>query len=156
MTPPRSVPVIALTVLHRRTLFVVGGLLVLTGIGWLVCHFLLPGDPDFPEMPHPFEPFWMKLHGACAMAALVGVGSVIPWHAWRAWQMRRNRTSGLWMAVILGVLVLTGWALYYVGSEFWRPYYSAVHWVVGLLVVPVMWLHVILGKRARVAGRART
>lgn len=153
MTTARAMPTIALSAPHRRTILTIGVLLVLSGIGWLVCHYGLPRDPDFPEMPNPLEPLWLKVHGAVAMAALVAVGSVMPWHAWRAWQVRRNRSSGLWMIGTMAFLLLTGWALYYVGSEVLRPYLSIVHWVVGLATVPVMWLHIILGRRHRALAR---
>lgn len=149
MTTPRALPTIALTAFHRRLIIAVGSLLVLSGIAWLVCRFGLPRDPDFPEMPHPLEPVWLKVHGALAMAALVAMGSVLPWHAWRAWQLGRNRSSGLWMVLTLLVLIATGWALYYAGSETLRPYYSVIHWVVGLAAVPVMWFHIVLGRRRR-------
>jgi hypothetical protein len=151
MTPPRPVPTIALTSLHRRTIFAAGIALVVSGAGWLACHYLMGGDPDFPDMPHPLEPFWLKVHGAIAMASLMVVGSVVPWHAWRAWKLRRNRGTGGFVASVLVVLILSAWALYYIGSEALRPGISLVHWIVGIASVPLLWLHVVRGRRSRSA-----
>lgn len=150
MTAPRPGPTIALSAGHRRTVFGVAIALVVSGAGWLVCHFLIGGaDPDFPEMPHPLEPFWLKVHGAVAMVSLLVVGTLLPWHAWRAWQFRRNRGTGGTVVALLLMLVLSAWALYYVGSEALRPAISIVHWVVGLAGVPLLWLHVVRGRRSR-------
>ena len=149
MIPTPPIPTIALSALHRRTIFAVGILLVLSGAGWLGCHFVLGGDPDFPEMPNPWEPFWLKVHGGIAMLSLLVIGSVLPWHAWRAWHFHRNRLSGAFVAGVLVVLIGSAWGLYYLGSETLRPVLSWTHWVVGLAIVPLMWWHVIRGRRLR-------
>jgi hypothetical protein len=79
------------------------------------------------------------------------VGSVVPWHAWRAWKLRRNRGTGGFVASVLVVLILSAWALYYIGSEALRPGISLVHWIVGIASVPLLWLHVVRGRRSRSA-----
>lgn len=150
MTAPRAGPTIALSPGHRRAVFGTGLALAATGAGWLVCHFLLGGgDPDFPGMPHPLEPWWLKVHGAVAMVSLLVVGTLLPWHAWRAWQFRRNRGTGGAVIVVVLVLVVSAWALYYVGSETLRPAISVVHWALGLAGVPLLWLHGVRGRRSR-------
>lgn len=89
----------------------------------------------------------MKIHGAVAMLALLVVGSLLPWHAWRAWQVGRNRTTGLVLAAALLIMALTGWALYYVGSEELRPMISYLHWIPGLLGVPALVWHVTAARK---------
>lgn len=145
---PLATP-IALSALHRRSLYVIAAGLVLSGAGWLVCHFVLAVDPEMDGLPHPMEPFWLKLHGAAGMIGLLSIGTVIPAHAWRAWRARRNHGTGLVFGAALSVMAVTGWALYYVGSEAWRPAISAVHWAAGLSLVPALAWHVTAGRRLR-------
>lgn len=140
---------IALTPRHRRIIFAAGLALVATGVAWLLCRYFLRADGDMADLPHAWEPFWMKVHGGAAMLSLIVVGSLLPWHAWRAWQVGRNRGTGLIMASTVLLLALSGWALYYVGSEDWRPVIGAAHWIVGLLGVPALVWHVVAARRRR-------
>lgn len=154
MTPSRRpmLPIV-LTRRHRHVVYAVGLLLVATGLAWVVCHFLLRGDGEMADLPHPWEPFWMKVHGAVAMIALLVIGSLVQWHAWRAWQIGRNRLTGSLMAVAIVVLIVSGWALYYLSSETARPVISLVHWIVGFAGIPALVWHVVSGRRRAAAPR---
>jgi len=134
---------------HERWVYVIGSLLLLTGLGWLVCHFLLAVPNAFGETQHPLEPLWLKLHGGAAMAFLIVIGSLLPIHITRAWRLGKNRTSGAVMLFLLALIILTGYGLYYLGDEQTRPWISLVHWLVGLVVAALLPLHVWLGQRGR-------
>lgn len=133
---------------HRYSVYAVVAALIVSGAAWLVCRYVLNADAAFPDDPHPLQPFWLKVHGAAAMISLIVVGSLFPWHAWRAWKAGRNRASGLIMGVVFLILVGTAWALYYVGTETLRPWLSVIHWGLGLLLVPALLAHVVIGRRA--------
>ncbi len=132
---------------HKRWLYVMCGSLFLSGLGWLLAHFLFAGPNDFGEPHHASEPWWLRIHGATAMGFLIAFGSLLPGHAARAWQARKNYRSGLFMVGLVATLVLTGYGLYYAGDEQTRPWISAVHWAVGLAAAAGLLLHVYLGKR---------
>lgn len=101
----------------------------------------------------PVEPWWLRVHGAAAMAFLVALGSLLPGHVSRAWQMRRNHRSGLFMLGLVLLLIATGYGLYYAGDEQTRPWISCVHWVLGLAAAGMAPLHVYLGRRRAEAAR---
>jgi len=132
---------------HERLIYVVGAMLLLSGIAWLLTHYFLVTAGEFGPERHPSEPWWLRVHGAFAMVFLIAFGSVLPGHVMRAWHLRKNRNSGIAMFAVVCLLVLTGYGLYYVGNELTRPWISAVHWVIGIGSAATLVLHVVLGKR---------
>lgn len=140
---------VALSSAHRRVVYAALAMVAASGIAWLVLRYFLREGGEFDDLPHPLEPWMLRWHGAAAMAVLVAAGSVLPWHAWRAWQARRNVATGAAMACVLALLLVTGWALYYLPGERMHEAASLLHWVVGLALVPVALLHVLRGRRAR-------
>ena len=140
---------------HLRFVVATAVLLALTGALWLVGHFFLAHADEFGASRHPLEGWALTAHGAAAMAFLVVIGTLLPVHARRAWHAGLNHRSGLTMLGAAAFLVLTGYGLYYAGSELLRPWLSLGHWIVGLSAVPALWLHAILGRRAAARLKAR-
>lgn len=140
-------PPMRLSQRHERWIYAVGTLILVSGLGWLVDHFLFAGSAEFGDAHADSEPLWLRLHGAAAMAGLVVFGSLFPGHIVRAWRSRTNHISGLFMFGLVTLLVLTGYGLYYVGDEQTRPWISTVHWLAGVVVAAGLVLHVRLGKR---------
>jgi len=156
MTSPQVVRLpVRLSLRHKRRLYVTAVVLLASGLGWLVAHDLLGGRGEFGDAPHPSEPWWLRIHGAAAMGFLIGLGSLLPGHISRAWQMRRNHRSGLSILGMVALLIATGYGLYYVGDEQARPWISCVHWLIGLAAAGMAPLHVVLGRR-RTAGNLAT
>jgi hypothetical protein len=133
---------------HRQWIYAVGGSLVGSGVAWLIAHYLA-GASSFGETHHPSEPWWLRLHGAAVMAFLVVLGTILPGHVRRAWSLRKNCTqsvrrnvvTGILMLSLVAALALTGYALYYSGSEELRPYISTGHWVIGLAAAAGFYQH---------------
>ena len=134
---------------HEQWVYLSGGALALTGIGWLVCHFLLraPGPA-----PHPLEVWWLRLHGAALLAFLVVVGTLLPAHVVYGWRHRMNLGTGIPVLIVMALLTLTGYGLYYLVDDDWRSWASILHWSVGLLAVALLTLHALRGKHG---SRAR-
>jgi hypothetical protein len=134
---------------HRQWIYAVGGSLVGSGVAWLIVHYLLVGASAFGETHHPSEPWWLRLHGAAVMVFLVVLGTILPGHVTRAWSLRkncpqsvrRNIVTGILMLSLVAALALTGYALYYSGSEELRPYISTGHWVIGLVAAAGFYQH---------------
>ena len=133
---------------QRRAHYLVVTLLVVTGLMWLAAHYFMRPVGDFGAVIHPLEPWSMKLHGAAAMASLWLVGTLLQVHIKRALQARRNLVAGWSMIAVLGALVVSGYALYYLASEDSRPWWSTAHWLLGLLLPLLLLVHVLTGRRA--------
>lgn len=144
---------------HRQWIYAAGGSLVGSGVGWLIAHYMLVGASPFGETHHPAEPWLLRLHGAAVMVFLVVLGTILPGHVTRAWSlrkncvqsMRRNIVTGIFMLSLVAVLALTGYALYYSGSEELRPVISTGHWVIGLAAAAGFYQH----RRARLKRGTR-
>ncbi len=139
---------------HERSVYLTGALLLVSGAGWLVGHFLLR-TPGVFGAPHPSEPWWMRLHGAAVIGFLVAFGALLPGHVVQNWRQRVNRYSGLTVVSVVGLLALTGYGLYYLVDDRQRALVSTLHWAVGLAASAALVLHVILGKRWAAQARER-
>jgi hypothetical protein len=133
---------------HRRSIYLTGALLLLSGAAWLVLHYFLRPVNQFGESVNPLEPWAMKLHGAATMGALFLVGSLLHHHIRRALRAGRNALTGWAMIATLAFLTLTGYGLYYVAGEGDRPVWSLLHWSVGFAVAILLVVHVLVGRRS--------
>ena len=124
---------------QRQGLKLVATLLVVSGGGWLALHYGLAAGNG--ELPHPAEPWLLRLHGAAAFAALFAIGLMSVHHipvAWRQANRPRHaaqRRSGLLICACAALVVLSGYALYYLVSEALRPALGWAHAGAGALLV---------------------
>lgn len=142
-------PPIRLHTRHKGTLYGIVLALWTSGVLWLLFHYFLRVAGEFGETAHPLETWWLRLHGLMAFAALVAIGSVLPIHARRAWQLNKNRRTGLAMKLYLLWLALTGYALYYFLSESNEAWLPLAHWIAGLALPLLGVLHIRIGRRRK-------
>lgn len=130
---------------RRRELLVHGvlGGLWLSGALWLVLHYFLRRAGEFGAMPHPLEPWVLKLHGAFGFAAL-GIGGLL-WavHVVPMWLRGHRRPSGIVISALFALLALSGYLLYYAGNENLRTVVALVHWLLGVAALLPMLIHVL-------------
>lgn len=131
---------------HRQWVYWTGAGLFASGALWLVFHYFLEAQGEFGPTPHPLEHWWLRLHGAAAMLALLVVGSLLPIHVRRGWHQRRNLRLGIALSSALLLLTLSGYALYYFGGEDARPWISVLHWGIGVLSPLVLIWHITSGR----------
>ncbi|HLH36916.1 MAG TPA: hypothetical protein VKX41_19750 [Alloacidobacterium sp.] len=139
----------------RMAIYVTGVGVWLTGGLWLLYHYFLVKQGEFGPETNPLEPWWLKLHGAFAFAAMWLFGLLWGVHISKAWPHKRRRWSGGVTAGLLIWLTLSGYLLYYIGDERIRPVVSLLHWVVGLgLPLAFLWHRVRVRRRSRVEMRS--
>lgn len=134
---------------HETWIYVIGGLLLLSGVGWLVAHYLLASVGQFGEVHHASEPWWLRLHGAAATGFLMVCGTLLPVHVVPALHWGKNRSSGVFMLGVVALLIVTAYGLYYVVGDSWRLWISSIHWMTGLGATAGLIAHVWMGKRRR-------
>ena len=78
---------------RERLVYIVFGLLWASGAGWLAFHYFLRQSGEFGEMPHPLEPWWLRLHGAAAFAGLCLTGLLWAVDLLPAWKAARFRST---------------------------------------------------------------
>lgn len=133
----------------RRSFYAIFGLLFVTGAVWLALDRWGLRETEFGVEAHPAQPWILRLHGAAAMAGLVVLGVLLPLHVRRGWKADRNRTNGVILLVFCGVLVASGYLLYYAGSDRLRHGSAVLHDVAGLALPLLILAHVLLGRRTR-------
>ena len=135
----------------RRALYATVAMLVLSGVWWIAVHFagawLAPRADDLQRLAQ--EALALKIHGAASFATLLALGAMGAYHVRRGWGLERNRISGSVVVGIFAVLVLTGYALYYLVTDANRTPISVLHWGLGLTLVPLLIAHIALGRRSR-------
>lgn len=140
---------------HKAALYVITAAVFLSGVGWAWLHHFFRTEGEFGPELHPAEPWLLKAHGAAAMAILLILGTLFPIHVKRSWLARQNRASGIGLLAFFGVLTLSGYGLYYAGSEGFRALTSAVHLWIGLALPVVLIGHIARGHWLRRHGRLR-
>ena len=118
---------------RRWALYLVGTGVWLTGGLWLLFHHFLVKQGEFGPTANPLEPWWLRLHGAFAFAAVWIFGLLWGVHITKLWRHKRRRWSGGILTGIFAGLIASGYLLYYVGDDRVRPLVSGFHWVIGLL-----------------------
>jgi hypothetical protein len=124
-------------------------LLLLSGVAWLILDRWVRIDGEFGPEHHPAEHVSLILHAIGAYAFLLILGAMIPVHIPLGWNLRRNRASGAALLAMSALLSLTALGLYYIGEDALRSSTSLIHWVVGLLAVPALFIHVMRNRRRR-------
>ena len=124
---------------QRRGLYLSVTALLASGLAWLVLHYTIGAGTG--ELPHPAEPWLMKLHGAATMAGLFFFGTLVSGHVPRGWRMARQRRVGLALWTLLGLLVLSGYALYYFAPEAVRPGLGIAHAALGVALGVLLTWH---------------
>jgi hypothetical protein len=144
----RHAPVpIRFSALHRQILYAVFSLLWTSGALWLAFHYYLRVEGEFGITPHPAEIWWLRLHGLMVFGVLLALGSVLPNHARRAWQLKKNRSSGLLMKAIFLWLAISGYALYYFATESNENWLPVLHWGAGIGMPLMLVLHIRKGRK---------
>jgi hypothetical protein len=139
---------IRLKPLHRRLLYFVLALLFLSGVAWAYWKYLAESPSDLEVSGKAWA---IKTHGAAAMGILVLIGMLLSGHVRLAWRARRNPINGSFFLGAFAVLTITGYGLYYAGSERLRAWASWIHVAVGLALPLLLILHLCLGRRTRPA-----
>lgn len=126
----------------RRTVVnLTGAGLWLSGVAWLVLHSFAQQQGDFGATPHPAEHWSLVAHGLFAFAALWTFGLLWSGHIAGAWKSGRHRLTGSIAFAVMSILIVSGYLLYYGGSDEMRPVTSLVHWLIGLLLPAAYLLH---------------
>lgn len=144
---------------HRRTaklaswqiwlLTLSGSTLWLSGAAWLLLHYYGQIRGEFGPETNPVEPWMMKAHGLALIPMLMGIGGMFIAHIPKGWAHQHQRIAGIALCLFLGLLIASGYMLYYVGAEEVRGWTSVVHWSLGLALPIIFVWHYLNGLRAR-------
>ena len=144
---PPAPPALRLPHALRLGLYAVSMGLWVSGALWLVYHYGLYQPGEFGLGAHPMEPWWLRLHGACAFAALWLFGLLWGVHVAPGWSRGRLRKSGGWLVGSLIFLTVSGYLLYYLTDDQSRSVASLLHWSAGLTLPALFAAHRVAPRR---------
>ena len=131
---------------QRAAVYLIVGVLWISGCAWLWLDQFAAQRGPFGNTPHPLEPPLLLAHGVAAVASLYLFGWIGARHALRWWVGGRRRLSGASLACVLVVLILTGFALFFLTSDAWQRYSAGAHDVLGIAVTVFAIQHWCFGR----------
>jgi cytochrome c biogenesis protein CcdA len=140
---------------QKWLLIISGSALLLTGAAWLLLHHFGQVEGEFGPEINPLEPWMLRLHGLALIPALLGFGGLFIAHIPKGWRDHRQRWIGLGLTSLVGLLIITGYLLYYAGGDDFRGWVSLIHWVMGL-AVPLLFIWHYARRHDAQRGRQKT
>jgi hypothetical protein len=123
----------------------------LSGLGWLLVHYLYAKRAEFGVLRHPLETPLLTIHGVLALFGLFLLGWFAARHASAAAGPRR-RASGWWLTLWLAALVIAGGAQFFLASDIWQARATLLHEILGAALILPVFAH---GWRFSAAARER-
>ncbi len=134
-----------MTALERWSLHLSSLLTGATGLlyGWLRYYGQRAGE--FGLEAHPLQATLQHLHVLAAPLLVFTLGMLVRGHVLPMWRNNRpgGRASGLVLALILGPMVLSGYAVQVAVEPRWRLVFSWIHGVLGLLFLAGYGFHLL-------------
>ena len=113
----------------------------LTGLLWILLHYCFAKPTDFGVTPNPLEPTALHIHGIIALLVVFMLGWISGTHVTIRWRQLNTHLHGLILLISSSVLILSGYALYYVVDDSPRQISSAIHQVLGVIVIFIAAIH---------------
>jgi hypothetical protein len=126
-------------------------LMWLSGIYWLLLHYVWARPGDFGVIRHPLEAPTLLVHGVLALLALFLLGWFAGRHA-GAVNSGRRLASGWLLTVMTLVLIAAGCAQLFLTSAAWQSAIALVHESLGVALPLPLLVH---GWHASAAARER-
>jgi len=137
----RSTPALRLTV-HAAF----GALWLLGAAVFVLKHFFAVAT-EFGPAPHPWQPTLLLMHGILAVAVTFLFGWVCADHVAFTWRMRADRVSGVWLLGLVAVLIITGFAAFFLVDDSLRSTNGTVHEWLGLVLMIPWVAHLLFGRK---------
>jgi len=113
----------------------------LSGGVWMLLHYFFQINTEFGPGPNPWEPVMIRIHGIVAIGTVFLLGWIAARHIGIAWKQLRNRVSGIALSSACALLVLSGYALYYLPDDELRVDSELIHQVLGAAAIVVALIH---------------
>jgi hypothetical protein len=132
---------------QRAVIYAVLGGLWLSGCLWLVLDQFFVRRGPFGPMPNAWQPPLLLLHGVVSVFGMYLLGWVTARHVVRWWPGRLRRGSGATLTAFLLLLVVSGFALFFLSDDRWQRAAALAHDFLGLAVTVFGIQHWFFAKR---------
>lgn len=119
--------------------------LLISGVIWTIFNFI---DAETYRLIMVFS---LRLHGLAAFGFLIVFGMLLSTHIAFNWRVKKNRRiSGIILTAFFVILIISGYCLYYVGSEQIRAFISYLHWILGILCSGIFVAHFLIKSKKKI------
>ena len=133
---------------QRAAVYLITGVLWVSGCAWLCLDQFFAQRGPFGSTVHPLQPPLLLVHGVTAVASMYLFGWISARHVLRGWAEGRRRFSGGTLATLLALLIMSGFALFFLSSDAWQRYAAGAHDVLGIGITLLAIQHWFFGKRS--------
>ncbi len=134
-----------LSPVFRTAIYATFAILFVSGAVWLVADSLKDGANG--ELWQQIAATLLMTHGGSAMVTLMMLGALVPVHMRYGWRGRKNLRTGIAMATVGAILIVTAFGLYYFGAEGARVVAGDVHTWLGVASPVLLLAHIWWGRR---------
>jgi len=138
----------------RTAVYVVLGVLWLSGCLWLCLDQFFASRGQFGATPHPWQPPILMLHGIVSILTMYLLGWITARHILQWWPRRLRRWSGGVLAAFLALLAVSGFALFFLSDDRWQHIAALTHDALGLGSTVTGIQHGFFARRAEI-GRGK-
>lgn len=111
-----------------------------SGVAWLLLHYVWATPGEFGVIRHPMEAPVLLAHGLIALLTLFVLGWFAGRHTGAATSGRRV-ASGWLLTGLTGLLVVAGCAQLFLTSAAWQSGSAVVHEILGVALLLPLWAH---------------
>jgi hypothetical protein len=129
----------------RYAVYATFAILFLSGAAWLIADVLK--DSENGELWQQIAATLLMTHGGSAMVTLMMLGALVPLHMRYGWRGRKNLSTGIVMATVSAILIVTAFGLYYLGAEGARAVANDAHTWLGVASPVLLLVHIWWGRR---------
>ncbi len=148
MLLPRAPQRIVMSGLQRWAIYSLIMALWLSGCIWLCLDQLARHRDAFGGERSAWRSAMLTTHGVLAIASMYLLGWITARHIAYWWNLDRRRASGSFLSGVLGLLTISGFALFFLSDDRWQQYAAIVHDVLGVALAVLIVQHWFLFRRA--------
>ena len=136
----------------------------LTGTAVFALKHFFASSTELGPVANPAAVPLLAVHGIVAVLVTFLFGWIAAAHVGVMWRGGADRASGLWLLWLVAILIVTGFAGFFVVSDSLRDWNGLLHGVLGLTLIAPWLVHIfrcrraisgIRADRARPAARGR-
>ncbi|MGH8205318.1 MAG: hypothetical protein ACRETK_00945 [Steroidobacteraceae bacterium] len=138
----------------RWTLYAVGASVWASGVLYWVFDRYFLRQTNIGIEQNPLQVWWLRAHALTATVAVWLLGYICAVHVQRNWSAGLRRSSGLLFVTVFGLLVFSGYLLYYVDADRPAALIADIHWAVGVCTTLAFLIHRGLRRQRAKPARA--
>jgi hypothetical protein len=108
-------------------------------------HFF-PAGTEFGPAPNPAAAPLLVVHGVVAVLVTFLFGWIAADHVQMMWRVGADRASGLWLLWLVAILIVTGFAGFFLVTDAVRDWNGLLHGLLGLALIAPWLVHLFGGR----------